>query len=297
MDESHRLRRSLLFVPGGDPRKLERAAGAGADTLLLDLEDAVAPDHKERARSEVARWLESRPQGGSEAAVRINPAGTPWFEEDLAAVAGAGAGAVMLPKCESAGDVARAAEALGALEREAGSAGSVRLLALVESAAGVSRAGEIAAAADRVDALCFGHADFSLDMGLTHPDSATGVIHHARCAVAVAARAAGVAPVDTVCLDVRDEAAFLADAELGLRLGFDGKLCIHPAQVAIANRVWTPTEEQIAAARRVVEAWNEAQAKGVAVFALDGKMVDPPVVAVHERVLERARRAGVLEDA
>jgi citrate lyase subunit beta/citryl-CoA lyase len=134
-------------------------------------------------------------------------------------------------------------------------------------------------------------------MGLTHPDSATGVIHHARCAVAVAARAVGVAPVDTVCLDVRDEAAFLADAELGLRLGFDGKLCIHPTQVTLANRVWTPSDEQIQAAQRVLEAWLEAQSKGVAVLALDGKMVDAPVVAVHERVLERARRAGVLSDS
>jgi citrate lyase subunit beta/citryl-CoA lyase len=245
----------------------------------------------------VTRWLEARPAEAGEAAVRINAAGTPWFEEDLAAVAAAGADAVMLPKCESAAGVARAAEALDAADPGAGSSARVRLLALVESAAGVARAGEIAAAGARVDGLCFGHADFSLDLGLSDPDPSEGVVQHARCAIVIAARAASVAPLDTVCLDVRDEAAFQADAERGLRLGFDGKLCIHPTQVALANRIWTPTDEQIQAAQRVLEAWLEAQAKGVAVFALDGKMVDAPVVAVHERVLERARRAGVLSDS
>lgn len=297
MQEPHRLRRSLLFVPGGDPRKLERASGAGADTLILDLEDAVAPEHKERARLEVARWLQARPREGAEAAVRINALGTPWFDEDLAAVAGAGAQAIVLPKCEGARGVTQVAEALDRLERETGSAARVRLLALVESAAGVVRAPEIAVAGARLDGLCFGHADFSLDLGLSEPDSSEGVVHHARCAIVIAARSAGVAPVDSVCLDVRDEAAFRADAELGLRLGFDGKLCIHPTQVTLANRVWTPSDEQIQAAQRVLEAWLEAQSKGVAVFALDGKMVDAPVVAVHERVLERARRAGVLSDS
>lgn len=298
MDHSHRLRRSLLFVPGGETRKLERAAEAGADTLLADLEDAVAPERKDDARRGVARWLEGLPADGAEPAVRINPRSTPWCDEDLAAVVGAGARAVMLPKCEAAQDVAWAAAALDGLEREAPPArGRVGILALVESAAGVARAAEIAAASDRVEALCFGHADFSVGLGLADPDPSRGVVHHARCAVVIAARAAGRSPVDTVCLDVRDEAAFRADAERGLRLGFDGKLCIHPAQVAIANRVWTPSEEQIEAARRVLAAWREARERGVAVFALDGRMVDAPVVAMHERVLQRARHAGVLGEA
>jgi citrate lyase subunit beta/citryl-CoA lyase len=130
-------------------------------------------------------------------------------------------------------------------------------------------------------------------MGLAAGDASQGVVLHARCALAIAARAGGVAPIDTVFLDVRDEPGFRRDAELGLGLGFDGKLCIHPLQVPIANQVYTPTREQIEGALRVVEASRRALAEGKGVFTVDGRMVDAPLVAAQERVLERARRAGV----
>jgi len=295
MSGSHRLRRSLLFVPGGDARKLEKAARAGADTLVLDLEDAVVLAQKEGARAAIAAWLRDRAGFAGEVAVRVNAPGTPWFEGDLAAVVGGGADAMMLPKSETSAGLGRAVAALERAEHDAGREPEVRVLALVESAAGIAGARDIAGT-PRVDALCFGHADFSLDMGLPAPDPAHGVLYHARCALAIAARAAGVAPIDTVCLDVRDEASFRRDAEEAFALGFDGKLCIHPAQVMLANAIWTPSPAQVAAARRVVAGWREAQASGRGVFALDGKMVDGPVVAAHERVLERARRAGVLEE-
>ena len=121
------------------------------------------------------------------------------------------------------------------------------------------------------------------------------MVLHARCSLAIAARAASIAPIDTVFLDVRDEAGFRAAAQHGLDLGFEGKLCIHPAQVAIANQVYTPTREQVEKAREVVDGWRRAQAEGLGVFTLDGKMVDGPLVAVHERILDRARHANALE--
>jgi citrate lyase beta subunit len=283
-------------VPGAEPRKLERAREAGADVLILDLEDSVAPEQKTEARQRVAEALVSD-LGSAKLAVRINAPGTPYFEADLEGVTGAGGKLIVLPKCESAGQVADVAESVEKLERKrgVGSEEGAKLVALVESPAGVLNAASIAAAAAKVEALAFGHADFSLEMGLGEADASCGVIYHARCTLVIAAKAAGVAPIDCVHLAVRDEEAYRADAELGLRLGFEGKLCIHPKQVEIANEIYTPTSEQVDYALRVVEAWEAAQAEGRGVFALEGKMVDAPLVAVQRRILQRARRAGVLK--
>ncbi len=295
-DERRPLRRSLFFVPGAERRKLDKSRSIEADTLLLDLEDSVALPEKDRARELVAAFLREGDFGGAEPAVRVNPPGTPFFEEDLEAAVVSGAAAIMLPKSEDAerlrevdGLVSRL-EARGGARRER----PLRVLALVESAAGIARVTSLASASPRIDALCFGHADFSRDMGLVGSDASQGVVWHARCALAIAARADGLAPVDTVYLDVRDESGFRRDAELGLGLGFEGKLCIHPVQVGIANEVHTPGSEQIEYARRVLEASREAEAEGRGVFTVDGKMVDAPVVAAQQAVIERARRAGIL---
>jgi citrate lyase beta subunit len=285
-----RLRRSLLFVPGSDERKLERARESPADTLLLDLEDAVAPDRKHAARNNVAAALRSRIHGDTEVAVRVNALRTPWFEDDLEAVVAAGAHAILVPKADDAAGVARVAAGVLAAARDPASA--PRLLLLLESPRGVANALAIADAAPGIEALCFGHADFCLEMGLREADAAAGVAFHARCQVAIAARAAGVAAIDCVHLAVKDEAGFRRDAELGARLGFEGKLCIHPRQAEIANDVYTPTAQEIERARRVVEAAERAAAEGCGVLELDGRMIDAPVVALERRVLERARRAG-----
>jgi citrate lyase subunit beta/citryl-CoA lyase len=292
------LRRSLFFVPGSEPRKLEKARGIAADTLLLDLEDSVAIPEKERAREQVAAFLREGDFGGSEPAVRVNPPGTPFFEEDLAAAVGAGAAAVMIPKSEDPAALGDVAERVASLEGRAdrGREGPVHVLALVETAAGIAHVASLSSGSSRIDALCFGHADFSRDMGLASPDPGTGVLLHARCALAIAARAGSVAPVDTVFLDVRDEDGFRKDAALGLAIGFEGKLCIHPSQVALANEVYTPAGEEIDYARRVLAASREAEAEGRGVFTVDGKMVDAPLIAAQERVLARARRAGILAE-
>jgi citrate lyase subunit beta/citryl-CoA lyase len=290
------LRRSLFFVPGGEPRKLEKARGLGADTLLLDLEDSVALSEKDRARELVAAFLREGDFGTAEPAVRVNPPGTPYFAEDLEAAVASGAAAILLPKAESPGTLAEVTERIVTLEARSGPGrtGPLRLLALVETAAGVAHAASLAAASPRIDALCFGHADFSRDMGLADADASQGVVFHARCAVAIAARAGAVSPVDTVFLDVRDEPAIRRDAELGLGLGFEGKLCIHPLQVQIVNEVYTPSKEQVAYAERVLDASLQAEREGKGVFTVDGKMVDAPLVAAQLRLLERARRAGIL---
>ena len=294
MPHSARLRRSLLFVPGGEPRKVERARGAGADTLLFDLEDSVPPEAKAAARAHVAAALRAGGYGPAEPAVRVNPPGTPFFEEDLAAVVESGGRTIMVPKSESAEQLAQVDHAVERLEHErAGGGGErVHILALVETPAGIMHASTLRSRAPRVEALCFGHADFSLQMGLPEGDASRGIVYHARCSLALAARASGVVPIDTVYLAVKDDEAFRRDAELGRSLGFEGKLCIHPRQVQMANAVYTPAADQVAYAVRVVEAWERAQAEGRGVFTVDGKMVDAPLVAAQQRVLDLARRAG-----
>jgi citrate lyase subunit beta/citryl-CoA lyase len=287
-------RRSLLFVPGAEPRKLERAREAGADTLLFDLEDSVAPAQKAEARAHVAAALRAGGFGRTEAAVRVNAPGSEHFEADVEAVLASGGQAIMLPKAETAAGVAAAVAVLHRLTRARAAAADARVLLLIESPAGIADAVAIGRAAACVAALCFGHADFSLQMGLDDADASRGVVYHARCTLAIAARACGVAPIDSVFLAVRDELAFREDAALGCRLGFDGKLCIHPRQVEIVNEVYTPRPEQVDYAMRVVEASERMAAEGRGVFALDGRMIDGPIVAVQRRVLERARRAGVL---
>jgi citrate lyase subunit beta/citryl-CoA lyase len=230
--------------------------------------------------------------------VRINAPGTPWFESDLEAVSAAGAEALMLPKAESPEGIAQVALRLDGLEEKhrRSERSPARLLALAESASGIMRVASLGGASPRIDALCFGHVDFSRDMGLVEADASAGVILHARSTLAIAARASRVAAIDSVFLDLRDERGFREDVEIGTRLGYEGKLCIHPLQVKIVNELLTPTAQQIDYARRVVGAWEEARAKGQGVFTLDGRMIDAPLVAVQERVLERARRSGVLRD-
>ena len=289
-----RLRRSLLFVPGAEPRKLEKAREAGADTLLLDLEDSVAPQQKAEARAMVAAALRDGGFGDTELAVRVNAPGTLYFGADLNAVIEAGARCLLIPKSESAEGIEGVVAMLERLEPQPIATEVTRLLLLIESPEGIANATAIGRATPRVEALCFGHADFSLSMGLTEANASRGVIYHARCTLAIAAKACGVAPIDCVHLAVKDEQAFRRDTELGLRLGFEGKLCIHPRQVVLANHVYTPGKEQIDYALRVVEAWKRAEGEGRGVFTLDGKMIDAPLVAVQQRVLERARRAGVL---
>jgi len=265
---SAELRRSLLFVPGGEPRKIERAQSVGADTLIFDLEDAVDVVSKDRARALVAETL-AVGSTDSERVVRVNGCATPYFERDVLEVVTAGCRTLMLPKsCPVT--LARARLHLASVEQRLSlESGCIQLLGLVETANGVARLPQLLGEPARLSGLAIGNADFSLDMGLANSDLSSGIVHHARCSLSVAAAAAGVTAIDGVCLTIRDDAAFEAEARTALDLGFTGKLCIHPDQVAIANKVFTPTPEQVTNARRVVAAAYEAEQVGQGVFALE----------------------------
>jgi citrate lyase subunit beta/citryl-CoA lyase len=223
------LGRSLLFVPGGEPRKLERADSAGADMLVFDLEDSVVPDAKERARILVAKRLAAG-GGEGERAVRVNGCDTPYFERDVFEVVAAGARSLMLPKSSPAA-LARARQHLASVEQRLSlDAGCIRLLGLVETADGIARLPQLLDEPARLDALCLGNADFSLDMGLADGDLSAGVVFHARCSLAIAAAAAGVPAIDGVCLAFRDAEVFEAEARTAASLGFTGNSRRRPSR-------------------------------------------------------------------
>jgi citrate lyase subunit beta/citryl-CoA lyase len=281
-------RRSLLFTPGDRPEMMRKATGAGADVLAFDLEDAVVPSAKDEARAAVRDVLaEDDFDPDAEVVVRTNPVSA-GAEHDVAdALAGLddGPDAVMLPKTGGADDVDALAALLADHDCE------VPVFALLETAGGVLAA-EAVAAADPTTALVFGAEDLAADLGATRTDEGTEVLY-AREHVVLAAAAGGVDAIDTLWTDFEDEAGLREDTERAVELGYDGKMAIHPAQVGVINEVYTPDEERVAWARRVLDAKAAADAEERGVFEVDGEMVDAPLVAQAERVLERARAAGV----
>jgi citrate lyase subunit beta/citryl-CoA lyase len=228
--------------------------------------------------------------------VRINGCDTPHFERDINDLIESGARSLMLPK-SSAATLAHTRLRIATIERRfALERGCVRLFALAETASGIAQLPQLLNESTPLEALCFGNVDFSLDLGLLDGDLSVGAVYHARCSLAITAAALGVPAIDGVCLAIDEGDTFESEARAALGLGFTGKLCIHPAQVAIANDVFTPTSKEIADARRLVEAFSMAQQDGQGAFALDGKMVDAPVLQLQQRLLERARLAGVVDD-
>ncbi|MBO9356331.1 CoA ester lyase [Bordetella petrii] len=253
----HRLR-SLLFVPGDRPERFDKAAGAGADAIILDLEDAVLPDAKPAARQAVADWLAA---AGQPAIVRVNSAGTPWFDDDLRAVARAGCRAVMVPKSEEPAVLARVRAQLGE---------AAALFPLIETALGAERARDLARAPG-VSRLVFGSVDFARDTGIQDEQGWLPT----RIGLVLASRLAGrAAPIDGTTLHWNDPAAVQAIAAAARRLGFGGQLCIHPRQVAPVNQGFLPSDDELAWARRVVRAVAEG---GHGAITVDGKLVDKPL--------------------
>jgi citrate lyase subunit beta/citryl-CoA lyase len=279
-------RRSVLFSPGDQPELMRKAPGAGADVVVFDLEDAVAPAEKAAAREAIRVVItDAEFDPDCEVCVRVNPVGSGAGDDvDAVLAGGEGFDAVMLPKAEDADDV----ETLGRLLAEADA--SAPVLALVESAPGVLNAQGIAAA-DPADALVFGAEDLSADIGATRTDEGTEVLH-AREHVVLAASAAGIDAIDTVYTDIEDTEGLADETRFAAQLGYDGKMAIHPAQVAPINDAYTPSDDEIEWAERVMEAKREADAAGRGVFRVDGEMIDAPLVAQAERVLERRDAAG-----
>ena len=281
--------RSFLFAPANHARMAEKVFQAGADAAILDLEDAVAVAEKPAARADaVAALRRPRPCKGF---VRVNAAETGWCFEDMEAVVGPWLDGIVLPKLESAAMLRTIDWTLGQLERKAGlEVGVIDLMPIVETGLGISNLKEIAACRSRLRRLSFGAGDYTLDVGMRWSlDEAE--LAHARAAMAVESRAGGLEPpVDTVFIELRETEAFAASARRALALGFQGKLCIHPSQVGPVNDAFSPTEEETERARRIVAAFDEAEAAGSASIQVDGYFVDYPIVEKARRTLALAER-------
>ncbi len=288
-------RRSMLFTPGDSMRKLRKAAQLDADTIIFDLEDAVAADLKAEARDNVVLALEEVDFKRTERLVRLNSSETEWFDQDLETIARANVDGIVLPKVETEEQVQHVDDYLS--KAEIGSdlpPGAIRLFALIETARGLMNIKDIGRSSGRLDGLLFGAEDFSVDLGAYRTDTGWEILF-ARSAVVTAAAAYGLAAIDTVYLDIRDLAGLEQDARFARQLGFSGKLAIHPLQAQVLNRVFSPSEAEIAQAERIVEAYQIKIAEGVGVFTLDGRMVDRPMIKAAERILKRASSSAVDE--
>lgn len=285
-------RRTLLFAPAGDERKATKAFTLGADLVVLDLEDAVAHAEKDRARKLLASLLPGL--GPHRPLVRVNGITTPWFKEDLRAVVSAAIRGIVLPKVEDAAAVEAAEEAIGTLEAERGlPPGALEILPFVETARGLLAAEAIARASTRIRCLAFGGMDFLADVGASG-GAENGIFLYARAHLVVASRAAGIeAPIDTVYPDFRDTEGLVAETLRARAMGFQGKIVIHPAQVEPVNRVFTPTPEEVAQARRIVAAFEAAEADGVAVIQVDGRMIEYPIAQRARRIVALAAALGL----
>ena len=286
------LRRSFLYVPGSEERKLAKAQTLGADAVILDLEDSVAPERKAEARERISGLLRGAPNPATEWLVRLNGVTSPHFEADLTCAVLAAPDGLVIPKVDDPGTLQEVDRRLAAAERNAGKpAGSLKLFAMIESARAVLNAYAIAGATSRLHGLILGHVDLLRDLGLTPGPAGQGTVHHARCQLVLAARAARVDAVDAIYLNIQDHDGLRDESLQAARLGFDGKQVIHPGQLPVVHAALTPSAERVQRAERVLQVWKEAQAQGKAVIAMDGMLLEPPVIAMEELVLERARHA------
>lgn len=276
------LARSLLFVPGNQPQRVEKALASCADAVIIDLEDAVPAADKRRARETAGAAL-----GRREAVfVRINGFDDPACFDDLEAIVRPGLAGVVVPKVEAAQPLATLDWLVTQLERRAGmKAGAVELLPLVETARGVEALPQVAAASGRIRRLSFGVADYSLDLGV---DVGPGedALSYIRSRLVHCSRAVGLEqPVDSVVVDIRDADRFRESAWRARRLGLFGKLCIHPDQVSLAHEVFAPTAAELARSRAIVDAWETAGGRGEAAITVNGEFVDGPIAARARRIL------------
>jgi citrate lyase subunit beta / citryl-CoA lyase len=288
-----KLRRTMLYVPGNNSAMVKDAQIYRSDSILFDLEDSVSLKEKDAARFLVFNALHTLFYGSIEKVVRINALDGPFGMEDVKAMVAAGVDAIRLPKAECADDIRRLDKAVAEAERRYGMReGSTKLMAAIESAAGVLNAKEIAMASPRLVAIAIGAEDFVTDLHTSRSREGTEIFV-ARSIVVMAARAAGIMAIDTIFPDVADEQGFENEVRLAKQLGFDGKSVIHPLQIPIVNSVYAPTKEEVQKALRVVAAMQEAEAKGSGAIALDGRMLDKPILERALRNLELARAAGV----
>jgi citrate lyase beta subunit len=290
-----RIRRSLLFMPGDDRRKIEKGASLDVDSIIMDLEDGVALNNKVAARSTIAAALREVDFGRSERLVRINPVSTEFYTDDIDATVHARPDGYVVPKIEYGRQVQEISSRLLAAEHKHGwEEGSLSLLVILETAMGIVNVHEIAASDARLSALIFGAEDLAGSMGsIRTPDGWEGF--YARSAVVLHAKAYSLQAIDTpfVSLAEADLSNLIAETEQAHYMGYDGKLAIHPKHIEPIQRIFTPTHEQIVSARQLIAAHDEHQRSGKGAFALDGKMVDMPAVRRAETILAKARAAGI----
>lgn len=279
-----RPRRSVLYIPGSNARALDKGRSLPADGLILDLEDAVAPDMKETARRQVVEAVRAGGYGAREILVRVNGLDTPWGHADLVAAAGSGADGVLLPKVESADAVRRAVQVLV----PAGAPADLAVWCMMETPLGILNAKEIAGADARLGGLVMGTSDLAKDLHAAHtPDRLPMITGLGLCLLA--ARAHGLAILDGVHLDLSDDEGLARSCRQGAELGFDGKTLIHPKTIGAANAAFSPAAGEVAFSRRVIEAHAAARAEGKGVAVVDGKLVE----ALH---VQNARRLVALAD-
>lgn len=286
-----RARRAILYVPGNETRKIEKAVTLGADCVCLDLEDGVAPNRKAEARETIARAFRTLAFSKSEKLGRINGVGTGFEDDDLEALVPARPDGIVVPKVNEADEIRWVSARIRELEiRENIPTDSIALIGMLESARGLVNVAQIASADARLAALIFGAEDYAADVGATRTREGLEVLY-ARSAIVAACTANGIQPIDLLFLDFRDAEGLRAETLRGAQLGYVGTQVIHPNQVAIVQDVYTPDDEAIAKAQRIVDAATEQLTQGRGAFALDNKMVDMPIIKAAERVLTRARAA------
>jgi citrate lyase subunit beta/citryl-CoA lyase len=275
--------RSKLFVPGNRPDRFAKAVASGADAVCFDLEDSVPPEEKGAARAAVKGFLLSKVSSMPIMLVQVNDIHSEHFASDLSAVVWPGSAMIVLPKVEESSEIHEAAAALLRLEQERGIPNPIALLPTIESSGGLRRAHLIAAAHGRVAGLQLGLVDLFSSLSISSKDKAAA--QYARLQLRFASGEAGVPCFDSAYPAFTDAEGFEAEAVVARDLGFSGKSCIHPIQVAPINAIFSPTAEEIAGARRILEKAREAAAEGQGAFELDGRMVDQPVIRCAEEIL------------
>ena len=284
-------RRALLYMPGDDWKKITKALTLGVDCICMDMEDGVALNRKAEARATIAKALQELDFGASEKLARINAVGSGLEEDDIQATLAYRPDGIVIPKVESLEQIQWGSELIEAAELGNGwPLNSVRMLVGVETAQGILNLKEIASH-PRLDGIIFGGEDFAASIGAKRSESAVELLY-GRQAVVTACAAYGLQAIDIVTIDFKDIARVRREAEFGAGIGFSGKQVIHPDQVAPVQEAFTPADESIAYAKRLVEAFELHQKEGKGAFALDGQMVDMPLLKNAQKVLDRARAAG-----
>jgi len=292
MSPTVRPRRSVLYMPGANTRALEKARSLPADALIFDLEDAVAPDAKEAARGNVVAAAQSKAYGKREIAIRCNGLATPWGKADIAAIARSGADAILVPKVESAAEVANVVALLDA----AGAPASMAVWAMMETPKGILRADEVAGSHPRLTLFVMGTNDLVKDMRARHTPMRLPMVTALGLGM-LAARAHGLTILDGVYNDIQDAEGFRAVCQQGLEMGFDGKTLIHPSQVEPCNEVFAPSAAELEMAGKIVAAFKAAQAEGKGVVTVDGRMIENLHVEQAERALALAAAIKELQAA